>query len=222
MLTPDSFATACDNGDISLVKAAIDGGACVNDKGQTPGWRGTALPLVRALQNGRHDVMVMLLSAGADPNGDRVMFWGASRGVGAILQLLIDTGGDINTVTDGGPPLIMTVAAHPSADRGALMRVMLRHPCLDLTVKYHASTVEHYVRFLFKPALADMIACEVARRAALTKSQHYAWMVHESYARVRRLDKAGLAGKADAPFMRAVLHSPRFTWLGKIVVNCVK
>jgi len=56
----------------------------------------------------------------------------------------------------------------------------------------------------------------------LSKTEHHAWMVHESYASVRRLDKAGLVGRVDAPCVQAVLNSLRFTWLGKIVANSSK
>ena len=41
-------------------------------------------------------MVVWLLTHGADPNGDRVMWNGAFYRTAATLQLLIDAGGDVN------------------------------------------------------------------------------------------------------------------------------
>ena len=66
-------------------------------------------PLAAALFNTRDDqvgddVVVWLLSHGADPNGPFVMFNGARWSSITMLQLLIDAGGDVNRNSSEMPP----------------------------------------------------------------------------------------------------------------------
>ena len=101
----DRLVTACDEGDLPSAKAAVADGASVNEEGRTPGWRRPVLPLAASVARKHHDVVVWLLSHGADPNGVDVMFYGARNSTTAILQLLIDAGGDVNRKSSGDPPL---------------------------------------------------------------------------------------------------------------------
>ena len=157
----DRLATACFNGDIPSAKAAIADGASVNDKGEAPDWDGTVLPLVPAVLGKHYDVVVLLLSHGDDPNGDFVMACGAYCSTSAILQLLIDSGGDVNRNSAGQPPLFTAVGSS-KGDVDARVRVLLAQPSLDLTAKLtNGKTAEQYARDRNKPALADMIAHEV-------------------------------------------------------------
>ena len=106
----DRLAMACYKGDLPSAKAAVADGASVNEKGRALGW-GVDLPLVPAVDQRHHDVVVWLLSHGADPNGEGVMWYGAWYSTAAILQLLIDAGGDVNRASGiyGGPPLFTAV-----------------------------------------------------------------------------------------------------------------
>ena len=114
------------------------------------------LPLAAAVITGHHDVVVWLLSRGADPNGDWVMWSCACNSTAAILQLLIDAGGDVNRESGGDLPLF---SAAGSADR---VHVVLAQPCLDVSVTFHGQTLEQYARGPGFPMLADMIAQEVS------------------------------------------------------------
>ena len=154
----DRLVVACDEGDLPSAKAAVADGASVNEKGRTPGWRRPVLPLTAAVARERHDVVVWLLSHGADPNGKEVMFRCASFGTTAILQLLIDAGGDVNRESNHQPPLFWAVEDN-SEDK---VRVVLAQPSLDFTILFEGQISEQYARDEDKPALADMIAQEVS------------------------------------------------------------
>ena len=154
----DRLVTACDTGDIPSVAAAVADGASVNEKGKdlfgTP-W----LPLTAAVAERHHDVAVCLLSHGADPNGDKVMDYGAYNSTAATLQLLIDAGGDVNRESNLEHPLFAAADGDHSEDN---VRMMLAQPSLDLTVTYDGKTPVQYVRDKGEPALADLIAQEVS------------------------------------------------------------
>ena len=119
------------------------------------------LPLEAAVDNKHHDVVVWLLSHGADSNGDNVMYFGARHSTAAILQLLIDAGGDVNRGSSNALPLFSAVEGYHGEDR---VRVLLAQPSLDLTIKYGGKIPEQVARDQGTPALADMIAQEVSRR----------------------------------------------------------
>ena len=153
------LVSACVMGDLPSAKAAVADGASVNEKGAGPGWGSTQLPLAAAASMRHHDVVVWLLSLGADPNGDSVMHYGAHDSTAAILQLLIDAGGDVNRESGGQPPLFPAVWGDNSEDN---VRVLLAQPSLDFTIKYEGKTPEQYARDEGEPALADMIAQEVS------------------------------------------------------------
>ena len=158
----DRLMTACANGDLPSAKVAVADGASVNEKGKNQ-YGVTFLPLEAAALNKHrdHDVVVLLLSHGADPNGDGVMSWGAYVSTTAILQLLIDAGGDVNRKSSGEPPLFPAVRSYNSKDN---VRVLLAQPSLDFTIKYNGKTPEQYALDNGKPAVADMIAQEVSRK----------------------------------------------------------
>ena len=153
------LATACENGDLPSAKAAFADGASVNEKGEVARWYGKVLPLVAAVFDTHHDVVVWLLSHGADPNGDDVMACGTSTSTAAILQLLMDVGGDVNRESGGPPPLFWAVDSDNSNDS---VRVLLAQPWLDYAIKFEGKSPEQYARARGKPAVADMIAHEVS------------------------------------------------------------
>ena len=153
----DRLVTACRAGDLPSAVAALADGASVNEKGTNASGR-ESFPLRGAVWEDHHDVVVWLLSHGADPNGPGVMWYGAFSSTAAILQLLIDVGGDVNRAIDGRPPLVCT-AFHDRVDN---VRVLLAEPTLDLTVKCDNKTPEQYARHYGKAAQADMIAREVS------------------------------------------------------------
>ena len=148
----DRLATACASGDLRSASASIADGASVNEKGRAPGWLGTVLPLEAAAYRKHRDVLVWLLSHGADPNGDRVMNYGAYWSTAGILQLLIDAGGVVSRESVGRPSLGCV----------DIVQVLLAQPSLDFAVQYDGKTAEQYARDIGKPALADMIAREVS------------------------------------------------------------
>ena len=155
----DRLIKACDNGDLPSAKAAVADGASVNEKGTAPGVLGlTVFPLAAAVDRNHDDVVVYLLSHGADPNGNGVMDVGACFSTAASLQLLIDAGGDVNRECGGRPPLFLAVECNSVAK----VRVLLAQPSLDFTVKFHGKTPEQYARHYGYPALAGMMAQEVS------------------------------------------------------------
>ena len=155
----DRLVAACAVGDLPSAKAAVADGASVNGQGMASGWD-PLLPLTAAAAlRHRHDVVVWLLSHGADPNGDEVMFCGARLSTAAILQLLIDVGGDVNRDCFGLAPLFTAVNGCDSMDK---VRVLLAQPSLDFTITYEDKTPEQWARDNYRPAVADMIAQEVS------------------------------------------------------------
>ena len=107
----DRLLTACHRGDLPSAKAAVADGASVNEHGNMVGEivGRTYLPLWGSVMNQHLDVTIWLLARGADPNGDSVMWAGAGYSTPEILQLLIDSGGDVNLRTCGWVPLFFTV-----------------------------------------------------------------------------------------------------------------
>ena len=152
----DRLVTACWDNDLPSAKAAVADGASVNGKGRTPGFFG--LPLTAAVPKQHHDVVVWLLSRDADPNGDGVIFYGTFHSTVAIVQLVIDAGGDVNRKSVGQPPLF-TAVVNNSEDK---VRMLLAQPSLDLTITYKGKTPEEYGRYNDNPAVADVIAQEVS------------------------------------------------------------
>ena len=166
--TADRLVSACFNGDLPSAESAVADGANVIEKGTVPGWGVKRPPLTAAVSQAHHDVVVWLLSHGADPNGDQVMSWGARQRIAAILQLLIDAGGDVNRKSGGYTPLFLAI--NNSSEEN--VRVLLAQPSLDFTVKYGGKTPEQYGRDYGMPVLADMVAEEVSG-----KSFRFAWGV---------------------------------------------
>ena len=152
----DRLVATCWSGDLPSAIAAVADGASVNEKGRAT--RGMWLPLAASAFTKRHDVVVWLLSHGADPNGDYVMFSAAYHSTAATLQLVIDAGGDVNR-TCVEPPLSAVVRGDNSEDN---LRVLLAQPALDLVSTYDGETPEQYAHDNGKPALAVMMAQEVS------------------------------------------------------------
>ena len=129
----DRLVMACDKGDLPSAKAVVADGASVNEKGK-PSDRvlGTWPPLAAAVSNKHHAVVVWLLSHGADPNGEGVMWNCTCNSTAAILQLLIDAGGDVNRESLGKPPLFTAFIGTASEDK---VPVLLAQPSLDFTIE---------------------------------------------------------------------------------------
>ena len=159
----DRLTTACCHGDLPSAKAAVADGASFSEEGSGPGGWGRLLPLKAAVQYKHYDVVVWLLSMGADPNVGGVMFHGAYSSTAEILQLLIDAGGDVNRES-GGRPLFSAV----DGGREDNLRLLLAQPSLDVFfVKLGGKPPEEYARDNDKRVLADMIAQEVSRECLL-------------------------------------------------------
>ena len=156
------LTTACLNGDLPSAKAAIADGASVNEEGKAPGWHSARLPLAAAVTMRHNDVVVWLLSHGADPNGDHVTGHGALGSTTAILQLLIDAGGDVNRNTGDRPPLFWVIGENDSGDHFSLL---LAQPSLDFTVTYDGKTPQQFAHdcIWVRIVLMDMIVQEVSR-----------------------------------------------------------
>ena len=153
----DRLVAACCNGDLPSAEAAVADGASVNERGKAPDWDGFLLPLAAAAGYEHHDVVVWLLLHGADPNGDEVMKYGACHSAAAILQRLVDAGGDVNRNSDGELPLFWAAVYNSEA----ALRVLLAAPALDLNVKVFGKSPEQFARDKGGPVRADMIAQEV-------------------------------------------------------------
>ena len=190
----DLLVGACWYGELRSAKAAVADGADVNEEGTASSWLGL-LPLAAAVRKKRDDVVVWLLSHGADPNGDKVLYHALQYSTVAILQLLIDAGGDVNREVGGWQqlPLFLAVESFRSED---YVRVLLAQPSLDFTIKsYDGDTPEQYARALDEPALAGMIAQEVSGKGLPTLRERCAdvawrslWLIDRSREEVRWYD----------------------------------
>ena len=87
------------------------------------------------------------------------MYRGASHGTSAILQLLIDAGGDVNVESGGQTPLFPAV----QFKRPSNVRLLMAQPCLDLAVTFKGNPSESFARDKGRVDLADLIAHEVRR-----------------------------------------------------------
>ena len=158
----DRLVTACRHGDLEAAKAAVAAGASVNDKGSAGDVYGC--PLAAASFKFRpwlrqQNAIEWLLSQGADPNGDSVMYYASRRGATSTVQLLIDVGGDVNRASGGARPLFWALDFR----RGDVVRLLLAQPHLDLTLSnFSGSTPEQYARDMGSYDLADVIAEEVS------------------------------------------------------------
>ena len=159
----DRLVTACYCGYLPSIKAAIADGASVNEEGTVRHLGLRQLPLVAAMKRKHqlhHDAVVSrwLLSHGADPNGNGVMYSGASDSTTGMLQLLVDAGGDVNRESGGAPPLF--TAVHGNRDDS--VRVLLAEPSTHLTVTFDGKTPEQYAHERDSAIVADMITQEVS------------------------------------------------------------
>ena len=160
----DKLVQACQDGSAAKVAAALEAGAAVNDLGFDLNGR-LSTPLRAAVFFKDPDVVAVLLSRGGDPNGDNVMHSGVVNGTPVILQQLLDAGGDVNADVSGVtlPPRRLVFVAAASADE-AVVRVLLSHPTLDLSVTMEGKTAEECAREWGRTAVADMIHDEVRPR----------------------------------------------------------
>ena len=156
----------CSSGSVPSVTAVLADGASVNAKGpalsgrRNPSGAADVLPLRAAVQFGSHDIAVLLLSRGADPNGDSVMSAATCWGTPAMLQLLIDAGGDVNRKSHGRPPLFWAI----HENNLATLSVLLVQPSLDLSCTFENKSAEQYAQRYDVAAVAELVAQEVRRR----------------------------------------------------------
>ena len=145
---------------MSAIVAVADG-ASVNDKGRVHSWREPVLPLVAAAMMKHHAVLLWLLTLGADPNGDDVMFYVACKSTPALLQLLIDAGGNVNESSGGSELLFSILRSNAPLEN---LRVLLAQPALDLSIKsnWTGNTPEGVARNWNKPDFAELIAAEAS------------------------------------------------------------
>ena len=152
----DLLVRLCRCGDMTGVRTALDAGAAVNGVGCDLN-RIQWTPLRAAVFSKHADVVALLLSRGGDPNGHKVMYSGVLNGTPDIVQQLLDAGGDVNAESFGVRPLFVAAA---SAD-DAVVRVLLSHPALDVSVTVEGKTAEECARERGRTAVADMIRDEV-------------------------------------------------------------
>ena len=157
--TADLLVVAAEAGDVPKIEALITGGAVVNNEGRSPGW-GIRLPLWAAVAREHYDAAVVLLSHGADPNGDRVMNAGARCSSAEVLQLLIDAGADVNAESDHLLPVFWADIGYNEAK----MQVLLSQPSLDLGRTSNGKTPQQFARSLGGELYASMIDAEVRGR----------------------------------------------------------
>ena len=161
------LARACDKGDLPSAKAAVADGASVNEKGEVPGWSEPVTPLVAAVASLRRDVVVWLLSCGADPNADDVIYYGVRYSTPAIVQLLIDTGGDVNRESREELPLFTAIdccsrtAESRDGDGEGKVRTLLAQPSLDVAITRLGDGPVEYAQGHGTRAVAALIAQEV-------------------------------------------------------------
>ena len=152
----DRLVAACYLDDLPSAQTAVIAGASVNEADSEE-----QLPLAAAVYSSHHDVVVWLLSQGADPNGDAVMLWAVFFSAPNTLQVVIDVGGDVNRECRERLPLFASV----DFVRADNARVLLTEPSLDLTATVEAQTADVYARGSGELALADMIGEEVKGKA---------------------------------------------------------
>ena len=128
----DALVTACSNGDLDAVKAAL-AGAGLNVKGSNRRG-GQCTPLTAAVCGKHHAVVSYLLLLGADPNGDAVMWTSVSESTPDILRLVIEAGGDVNRASYGDLPIFAALATERCDEATERLRVLLSHPELDLSI----------------------------------------------------------------------------------------
>ena len=167
----ERLVTACLAGDLSAAKAAVADGASVHAKGAVPDALVPRFPLHAAVQSSDFDTVLWLLAQGADPNAEFVMFRAACYSTPAILQLLLDAGGDMNSCIEGVPLLFSVIRWSEHESCHAAMRVLLAQPGLGLDDTPNGFTPERFAQYRGRGCCAVMIAEERARRQALSPAQ---------------------------------------------------
>jgi ankyrin repeat protein len=146
--------------------AVLTRGIPVNARRSVDGW--TALHY--AVHRQRRELVVALLAVGADPNvknnsGMTSVWEGADWSTADILQLLIDSDGNVNEPNNyGQTPLMALVMCSDVDGAAARLEVLLACPDLNLDATYHGKTPEEWAVYMGHPQLADAIAVERRRR----------------------------------------------------------
>ena len=132
-------------------------GASVNDAGSVRGRDFPKPPLVTAVSNKRYDIVLWLLSHGANTNGVLEMENVLAVVSSDIMQVLIDVGGDVNQ-HGVWPPLLKAIVLSLEAHAW----VLLAQRYLDLDGTKRGITADRIARGQDMPALADAIVEEVS------------------------------------------------------------
>ena len=154
----ERLITACCTGKVNEVQAAIADGAAIDGDSDDPLAPG---PLVAAVFQGHYNVVRLLLSHGADPNGHLVAQNACESATPGILQLLIDAGCAVNGSGAPAPPLHLAV----DSVFGGIperVRLLLSQPLLDIAARHGGETAEAWARSRKRFKVADMIAAEVS------------------------------------------------------------
>jgi hypothetical protein len=135
--------------------------------GRSRRWGHTAL--YSAVSCTRRELVVALLAAGANANvktyfGATVMWRGAFGSTADILQLLIDSGGDVNEPMNNGDPPLLALVKYNSGDAAARLEVLLACPELNLDAACDGTSAEEWGVSKGNPELAAAIAEERRRR----------------------------------------------------------
>ena len=115
---------ACLKGDLVRAQRALADGARVD--GHCEKYPQIKLmPLSRAIGSHNRELICLLLSHGANPNGPYAMHM-AATGPRDILQLVVDAGGDVNSKGETGWPTTFVAA------NSGNMRFFIHHPLFNL------------------------------------------------------------------------------------------
>ena len=155
------LARACGSGKLAAVLSALADGADVTEAAVVPGWQVPVHPLFVAVYKQHIDIVVALLSHGADPNSYGVMKAAGWRSTPPILQLLLDAGGDVNRPCVGRTPLGWCTIWSPDTDVTGRVEVLLSQPWLNLDDACDGKPMEECFVDGCKVALADRVVEEV-------------------------------------------------------------
>ncbi len=162
------------------VEAAIAAGFCVNAVNST---RGDSLLHIAAHKSGdihcvsAHYVALarLALAHGGSPNarnhrGETPVFLCARYGTASVLRELLAGGGDVNIPCASGESPLLALVWGKNRDAEERLRLLLREPSLDLSVRWRGRTTEEWAHVRdggrcipggYRTTLLTMIVLEV-------------------------------------------------------------
>jgi ankyrin repeat protein len=148
------------------VIASVERGIPVSGRHSESGW--TALH--HAVSFRRRELVLALSAAGADasaknPFGETSVRLCAADGTADLLQVLIESGGNVNEPRHNGETPLMALVLWNTGDIAALLDVLLARADLDLDATCEGKTAEQWAEETGYQDLAQAIAAERARRA---------------------------------------------------------